>query len=97
MTMKDGGTLHPNTPATSMEIVTGPARSVHDAVRHVHAITFEYADWNPTTESYRCRGVWRNANLSRPVAQTTGVYATETKAIAAAAQAFLAAISDGSL
>jgi hypothetical protein len=69
-------------------IVAGP-ESPLDAVRHVHVIAFEYTGWNRTTERYDCRGVWRNANLANPVAQTKAVYTTETEAVAAAAQAFL--------
>jgi hypothetical protein len=72
-----------------MKIVTGPAKSPRDAIRHVHVIAFEYTYWNPATESYNCRGVWRNANLARPVAETNEVYVTATEAVAAAAQAFL--------
>ena len=75
-----------------MEIVTGPAPSPRNAARHVHSIAFVYGPW--LGESYGCRGVWRNANLSQPLAQTAEVYATETEAVAAAAQAFLDALKN---
>lgn len=78
----------------SMTIVAGPEKTPRDAIRHVHMIAFEYSDWNPATESYGCRGVWRNASMVRPVAQTNEVYCTETEAVAAAAQAFLNTIKN---